>query len=131
MRVLKIFVVVLLAAGLAAAGPLPKDDGTWRVIAPTEPGPQVFNPGGEMVMWTSRDRGETWEKAPLTRDSPRNHTYARRPLNAHPDFYALWADGHARRPSESFLYFTNQKGDHVWRLPAKMDAEFARPEIAW
>ena len=107
-------------------------DGTWRVIAPTAPGPQPYNPGGEMVMWTSSNQGKTWRKVKqLTHDSQRNHTYARRPLNAHPDFYALWADGNARKPSESFLYFTNRKGDHVWRLPAKMDANFAKPEIAW
>lgn len=107
-------------------------DGTWRVIAPTEPGPQPYNPGGEMVMWTSPDQGATWIKVKqLTQHSPRNHTYARRPVNAHPDFYALWADGNAREPSESFLYFTNQRGDRVWRLPPKMAGEFSSPEIAW
>jgi hypothetical protein len=99
-------------------------DGTWRVIAPTDTGPQPFNPGGEMVLWISRDEGRTWTKSKqLTRDSERNHTYARRPLNAHPDFYALWADGHGRQPSESYLYFTNRDGDRVWRLPAKMDGQ--------
>jgi hypothetical protein len=105
-------------------------DGTWRVIAPTETGPQAYNPGGEMVLWTSQDEGQSWQKIKqLTHDSPRNHTYARRPLNAHPDFYAFWADGNARQPSESFLYFTNQRGDHVWRLPGHMEGEFAKPEI--
>jgi hypothetical protein len=74
----------------------------------------------------------TWQRhKQLTRNSPRNHTYARRPVNAHPDFYALWADGHGRQPSESCLYFTNQKGDHVWRLPVQMEEEFATPEVAW
>ena len=107
-------------------------DGAWRIIAPTTTGPQPYNPGGEMVMWTSADRGSTWtRKKHLTRSSSRNHTYARRPLDAHPDFYAFWADGNAREPSESHLYFTNQKGDHVWRLPAKMDGASAKPEITW
>ena len=107
-------------------------DGTWRIIAPTEPGPQPYNPGGEMVMWTSPDQGATWMKVKqLTQHSPRNHTYARRPVNAHPDFYALWADGNPRQPSESFVYFTNQRGDHVWRLPPKMSGESSKPEIAW
>jgi len=107
-------------------------DGTWRIIAPTELGAQPYNPGGDMVLWTSTDEGQTWKKVKqLTHDTQRNHTYARRPLNAHPDFYALWADGNGREPSESCVYFTNQNGDHVWRLPAKMDAEFTRPEIAW
>jgi hypothetical protein len=105
-------------------------DGTWRVIAPTEPGPQPYNPGGEMVLWTSTDEGQTWSRVKqLTRNSLRNHTYARRPLNAHSDFYALWADGNGREPSESSLYFTNQHGDHVWRLPGKMEGEFATPVI--
>ena len=109
-----------------------EDDGTWRVIGPTEPGPQPYNPGGEMAMWVSRDQGATWQKVKqLTRDSTRNHTYSRRPVNAHPDFYALWADGHGREPSESCLYFTNREGDHVWRLPPMMPGDFAKPEIAW
>ena len=95
-------------------------DGTWRVIAPTEPGPQPFNPGGEIVMWTSSDEGITWKMVrQLTRNSPFNHTFARRPFDADPDFYALWADGHGREPSLSSLYFTDQKGTQVWRLPEK------------
>jgi BNR repeat-containing family member len=105
-------------------------DGTWRVIAPTELGAQPYNPGGDMVLWTSSDEGQTWKKVKqLTHDTQRNHTFARRPLNAHPEFYAFWADGNGREPSESCLYFTNQRGDHVWRLPAKMEGEFASPVI--
>ena len=109
-----------------------EQDGTWRIIAPTELGPQPYNPGGEMVLWTSPDEGTTWTKVKqLTTGSERNHTYARRPLNAHPDFYALWADGDGRKPSESYLYFTNRNGDHVWRLPAQMTSEFSKPVVAW
>jgi hypothetical protein len=104
-------------------------DGAWRVIAPIEPGPQAHCTGGEMSIWLSRDQGATWKKIKqLTANSPRNHTYARKPVNAHPDFYALWADGDAKKPSESFLYFTNKSGSRVWRLPADMKEEFARPE---
>lgn len=107
-------------------------DGAWRIIGPTELGPQPYNPGGEMVMWTSNDEGSTWTKLKqLTSGSTMNHTFARRPLNAHPDFYAFWADGHGRQPSESHLYFTNKAGDHVWRLPARMSSEFAKPVVAW
>ncbi len=107
-------------------------DGTWRLIAPTETGPQPYNPGGEVALWTSPDQGRTWTKAKqLTRDSEFNHTYMRRPVNAHPDFYAFWADGHARQQSESRLYFTDRDGTHVWRLPMTMDADRARPEVAW
>jgi len=107
-------------------------DGIWKLIAPTEPGPQRYGTGGEMVLWTSADQGKAWKKVKsLTANSRRNHTYARRPVNAHPDFCALWADGDARQPSESRLYFTNATGDHVWRLPAQMEEEFARPDVAW
>jgi hypothetical protein len=107
-------------------------DGTWRMIGPTETGPQPFNPGGEMALWVSRNEGVTWKREKqLTTSSPRNHTYARRPVDAQPEFYALWADGHGRQPSESFLYFTDRDGTHVWRLPATMEGEFARPETAW
>jgi len=114
-------------------GPLYIDpDGSWQIIAPTEPGPQPYGTGGEMVLWSSRDEGKTWTKVKqLTRDSLKNHTYARRPLHAHPDFYALWADGNAFEPSESFLYFTSRTADHVWRLPAQMPDDFARPDVVW
>lgn len=107
-------------------------DGNWRVIAPTETGPQAYNPGGQMVLWTSHDEGQSWKKVKqLTHDPKRNHTYARRPLHAHPDFYALWADGNGRTPSESALYFTDRDGTQVWRLPTQMDSDFSKPEIAW
>jgi hypothetical protein len=93
-------------------------DGTWRLIGTTEPGPQLFNTGGEVALWLSTDEGRTWRLAKqLTRDSRYNHTYPRRPLNAHPDFYALWADGDARSPSDSRLFFTDRDGTHVWMLP--------------
>lgn len=107
-----------------------ESDGTWRIIGPTQTGPQAYNPGGEVAMWTSNDQGASWKKIKqLTVKSKYNHTYCRRPLNAHPDFYALWADGHGRQPSESRLYFTNRSGDHVWRLPVKMQGQFAKPQI--
>jgi BNR repeat-containing family member len=104
-------------------------DGTWRLIAPTVPGPQPYNPGGEMAMWTSADSGVTWKLArQLTAGSARNHTYARRPVNAHADFYAFWADGDARAPSESSLYFCNRSGD-VYHLPTSMKGAMAMPEL--
>ncbi len=104
-------------------------DGTWRVIAPTEPGPQPYTTGGDMVLWTSKDQGATWKKVRrLTAAKEFNHTYARKPVNAHPDFYALWADGDTKGPSVSHLYFTNKSGSAVWRLPAKMTSDFAKPE---
>lgn len=107
-------------------------DDLWRVIGPGGPGPQPYNTGGEMEMWISRDRGRTWHKsAELTRDSRFNHHYARRVVNAHPDFYALWADGHGREKSTSRLYFTDRDGTCVWRLPEWMDGPMVAPELAW
>ncbi|MDD4191400.1 MAG: hypothetical protein PHI28_08715 [Mangrovibacterium sp.] len=101
----------------------------WRIIAPTAAGPQEYNTGGEMEMWISRDQGKNWTKIKqLTRNSDYNHTYARRPVNAHPGFYAFWADGHGRQPSESRLYFSNKKGN-VYRLPEKMAGESAKPAL--
>lgn len=103
-------------------------DGTWRVIAPTSPGPQPEGTGGEMVMWVSRDQGARWQIAKtLTHDSRYNHTYARKPVNAHPDFYALWADGSPLEPTPSSLYFATQDG-RVFRLPPQMTTPVARPE---
>ena len=79
-------------------------------------------------MWISEDQGRNWRMTrQLTHDSPRNHTYVRRPVNAHPDFYALWADGHGRQPSESDLHFCDREGN-VFRLPRTMNGPTARPQ---
>ncbi len=104
-------------------------DGTWRVIAPTAPGPQPWGTGGDMVMWASRDEGAKWRIVKqLTHDSRYNHTYARKPVKAHPDFYALWADGSPLEPTPSSLYFTTQDG-RVYRLPERMTTPTAKPEL--
>ena len=85
------------------------------------------NSGGVLPGWFQHILG-LQAVVQLTSGSERNHTYARRPVDAHPDFYALWADGHARRPSESTLYFSDRDGK-VRRLPRVMDGEFAVPEV--
>jgi hypothetical protein len=104
-------------------------DGNWQVLAPTDPGPQPWTTGGEMVLWTSESEGETWRRErTVTAGSRFNHTYARRPLNAHPGFWGIWADGNPLEPSESCIYFTNQRGDEVWRLPRMMIADWMTPE---
>lgn len=113
-------------------GSLYIEDSLWRIIAATEPEPQSYGAGGEIVMWTSRDEGRSWNKLKqLTHDSKLNHTYPRRPVDANSQFYALWADGNPLERSESRLYFTDRDGSHVWRLPTKMDSEFAEPQVAW
>jgi len=101
----------------------------WRIIAPTEPSPQAFNTGGEIVLWESSNEGKTWIKLKqLTKNSRFNHSYPRKPLSAHSDFYAFWADGHGRKVSESNLYFADYKG-HVYQLPQKMISEFEKPKL--
>ncbi len=102
-------------------------NGSWRILAPTETGPQPFNPGGEVAMWAAEDYGATWRHIKtLTSASEYNHTYVRRPVNVHPDFYALWADGHARKPSPSRIYFCDSKGD-VRILPEKITEDLVKP----
>jgi hypothetical protein len=103
-------------------------DSAWRIIAPTEPGPQPDSTGGQITVHTSRDEGQTWQKEqtfPL--DNARNQTYVRRPWHAHDDFYGFWADGDALEPSESDLYFCTRAGK-VFRLPRKMTEQTARPQ---
>lgn len=106
-----------------------ESDGTWRVIAPMAPGPQPGGTGGDMEMWVSRDQGARWEKVKaLTTNSRYNHTYARKPVNAHPDFYAFWADGSPLEATPSSLYFATKAGQ-VYRLPAHMTTATAKPEL--
>ncbi len=105
-----------------------EEDGTWRIIGPTEPGPQPYNPGGEIAVWTSRNEGAAWKRLrQVTHDSRYNHTYSRRPLHAHPDFYAFWADGDARKRSESRIYFCDKTGKRAYVLPEHMEEAFATP----
>ena len=104
-------------------------DGTWRIIAPTEPGPQPHSTGGEITVHESSDQGTTWHMTQRWRiDNQRNQTYVRKPAHAHPDFYAFWADGHALEPSESYLYFATKDG-RIYRLPPTMTSDFASPEL--
>ncbi len=100
---------------------------SWRIIAPTEAGPQHWGTGGEMALWTSDDDGDSWRmQRQLTRESARNHSYARRPLHAHPGFVAFWADGNPDELSESRLYFCDREGE-VYQLPVVMTGHEAEP----
>jgi len=100
----------------------------WKIIGPTEPGPQYYGTGGEIALWISKDEGEKWEKIRnVTTASTRNNSYVRRPLNANRDFYAFWADGDADKLSESHLYFTDINGKKVWELPYTMKENREKP----
>jgi hypothetical protein len=98
----------------------------WRVIGPTDVGPQAHQTGGEMVSWVSRDEGRTWQREKqITTGSPRNHAYARRPLPAKDPFYTFWADGNPKDFSQSRLYFGDSKGNY-WELPYQMQTPFVK-----
>lgn len=91
---------------------------TWRILGPTETGPQRWGTGGEVALWESMDSGKSWvKKKQLTENSEYNHSYVRRPLNAHPDFYALWADGNPDTFSPSKLYYTDRDATSVHEMP--------------
>jgi hypothetical protein len=111
-------------------GSLYVQGGEWLVIAPTDTGPQPWGGGGEMVLWASANEGRTWSRRRnITEGSEFNHNYARRPLHARDPFFAFWADGHPGKLSPSRLYFTDSTGEHLWRLPYTMNADFAAPEL--
>lgn len=100
---------------------------SWKIIGPTEAGPEYYGSGGEVAVWVSNDEGQSWKKEQLlTSGSSRNHGYVRRPLNADNQFYAYWADGNSDRLSESHLYFANSNGT-VYELPYNLKEETASP----
>jgi hypothetical protein len=51
------------------------------------------------------------------------------PLATDDGFRGIW---YFNQPTkDEYRYATNRTGDHVWRLPAQMSGDLARPEIAW
>lgn len=103
------------------AGSLYIENNRWRIVASTEEGPQPYNTGGEVAIWESGNKGKRWEMTKqITSNSIYNHSYMRRPVNVHPDFYAFWADGHGREKSKSRLYFCDINGN-VYQLPEKIE----------
>jgi len=109
-------------------GSLYINNNIWQVIAPTGTGPQPWGTGGEVCLWESKNSGATWIlKKNITTQSKYNHAYIRRPVNAHPDFYAFWADGNPNEFSISRLYFINAKGE-VFVLPYSMDSKMETPD---
>jgi hypothetical protein len=103
---------------------------TWYATFPSIPDPQPNSAGGEIVRWRTDTQGRSWYRQRLTFDSPVNHNWVRRVLDARPDLMLLWADGHPRQPSASRLYFADQAGN-VYRLPNIMHEDTASPELMW
>ncbi len=99
----------------------------WRIVGPSEPGPQKYGTGGEIAAWVSNDQGKTWRKSVnLTSGSIYNHSFVRRPHNTHRGFYAFWADGDADKFSPSRLYFTDEGCEKVWMMPEKISGEMTK-----
>jgi hypothetical protein len=101
----------------------------WTIVGPTQTGPQVWQAGGEMALWTSVNQGQNWTMTrQITTNSVYNHTYARRPLNAKDPFYVFWADADPTQFTPSHLYYSNSEGTHVWQLPYDMSLPLAQPQ---
>ena len=109
-------------------GSLYISEDAWYIAGPTEKGPQAWGVGGEIAIWQSTDRGDTWEKQKnITRNSELSHSYVRRPVDFKDPFCFFWADGHSHEFSRSELFFGNFKGE-IWKLPYTMNSEFEKPE---
>jgi len=106
-----------------------ESDGTWRVVAPLDPGPQPYMTGGSMVYLASHDQGATWTRELGIAPGGTNQTYARGPLDADPGFYAFWADGNTLTRSVSHIFFATRDG-RSYQLPEQMSETPMRPSRA-
>ncbi|MCG6189733.1 BNR-4 repeat-containing protein [Maribellus maritimus] len=100
----------------------------WKIVGPTEPGPQKWGVGGELAVWSSKNKGENWKrKKMLTKNSKMSHSYVRRPVNYKAPFCFFWADGDSHEFSKSELYFGDFDGN-IWKLPYEMRNSKEKPE---
>ncbi len=108
-------------------GSLYVEDDIWKVVGPTADGPQKYGVGGEIVVWTSKNDGKTWQKKnQITTNSTLNNSYVRRPLNNKAPFNFFWANGNPEKISSSELFFGDFEGN-VYQLPYDMKSDFAKP----
>ncbi|TWT72564.1 hypothetical protein Pan14r_48840 [Crateriforma conspicua] len=99
-------------------------DDQWIVMVPSDAGPQADHGGGEIVRWSSRDSGATWQREnAVTENSVRSHNYVRHPVDAADPFFVFWADGDPTELSPSRLYFADSTGRHVHVLPDQMETD--------
>jgi hypothetical protein len=101
----------------------------WKIVGPTELGPQKWGVGGELAIWSSKDKGETWAKEKqLTENSQFSHSYVRRPVNFKAPFCFFWADGDSHKFSKSELFFGDFDGN-IFKLPYEMKKDNEKPFI--
>lgn len=99
----------------------------WKLVAPTVTGPQKWGVGGELQIWKSTDKGNSWTvERNLTQNSEFNHSYVRRPVDFKAPFCFFWAAGHPHEFSKSELHFGDFDGN-VWKLPYEMKEDFMKP----
>lgn len=99
----------------------------WKVVGPTELGPQKFGVGGELAIWQSNNNGKKWKKIRvLTNNSKLSHSYVRRPINYKAPFCFFWSDGDSHKLSKSELHFGDFEGN-IWKLPYEMENDYAKP----
>ncbi len=103
-------------------------ENNWKIVGPTEKGPQPWGVGGELAIWKSTDKGASWTKEKqLTENSERSHSYVRKVVNGKAPFQFLWADGDSHKFSKSELYFGDFEGS-IWKLPYDMKDSSEKPE---
>ena len=102
-------------------------NGEWKIVGPSESGPQQWGVGGELAIWQSNDKGITWKKEKqLTLNSKLSHSYVRKVVKGKEPFCFFWADGDSHQFSKSELYFGDFDGN-VWKLPYEMKNEYEKP----
>lgn len=103
------------------------EKGKWKIVGPTEKGPQDWGVGGELAIWASSDNGITWVRSKtLTENSDFSHAYVRRSEGYKSPFCFFWADGHSHKFSKSELYFGDFEGN-IWKLPYNMENDNEKP----
>lgn len=103
------------------------EEDKFKIVVPTETGPQKYGVGGELAIYKSETLGGKWKrKKQITNNSAFNNSYVRRPLNYKAPFSFFWANGNPSKMSISELFFGNFEGT-VYKLPYKMEADFEKP----
>ena len=102
-------------------------ENNWKIVGPTKPGPQKWGVGGELEIWKSTDKGETWLKErQLTANSKMSHSYVRKVIHGKSPFNFFWSDGHSHDFSKCELHFGDFEGN-VWKLPYEMSEDYQKP----